>query len=444
MKKNLIFLSKRFYLNTLCFALLLLATNCSKEGLTQTPTNGAEEVLEETKTPSTAKSSKSVKMAITGIWASASQNSTHTPDKAIDGNNSTRWTANGTVYLYVDLGASQKIDYAKVSHFKGNSRRYTMKFHVRNSTNASWSLVGTKTSPGTTNSLYDYDLVNSTNRYLRITCTGNTANGYSNIQELQVWGTPADGGGGGGGGGGGSSAKDILGGLTNWKLNAYSGNLNVSSNNNGLSYVDNASKNDNSDWFYGSNGYAYFKTYPGNPTSGGSSNPRTELREMTSNGSSRMYWDGTTSTEHKMKWTIRVEDLPPSGKLCFGQIHSRGSFDDLIRVQVQGSNGQNSGSVKLRLLGYATEELLGGGQTVDFDFRMDRDYSFELTMKNKKIRLYALNSSGSRTRTLFTSGSINSDENYFKAGCYLQSTKNSHKNSSVYGLVGMSSITVSH
>ncbi|MDO5972149.1 polysaccharide lyase family 7 protein [Flavivirga aquimarina] len=440
MKKNENYLSRTFCLNVLLIGILFLIASCSNEPPTIDLANEIEEEIVDEKGPSTAKSSKSVKMSITGISASATHSSNYSASRAIDGNLNTRWTASGTVYLYLDLGSTALIDYVKIAHHAGNSRVYTMKFHVRNSTSASWNLVGTKSSPGNTNGLYDYDLVNSNNRYMRVTCTGNTSNGFSDIKELEIWGTP-------GSGSSGSSAKDILGGLTNWKLNAYSGSLNVSSSNNGLSYVDSASKNDNSNWFYGSNGYAYFKTYPGNPTSSsGTSNPRTELREMTSNGSSLIHWDGTTSTEHSMKWTVRVDDLPPSGKVCFGQIHaiSGSSFDDILRVQVQGSSGQNSGSVTLRLLGYATEDLLGSGQSINFNFNMDTAYSFELTMQNKIVKLYALNSSGSRTSTLFTSGSIDSDANYFKAGCYLQSTSSSDSGSSVYGLVGISSLSVSH
>lgn len=441
MKKNETFLNKNHYLNALFIVLLLLIASCSDNNPIPIldPTNDTGQV-----TPSTAKSSKSVDMTITAISASATHSSTYTADKAIDNNYNTRWTASGTVYLYIDLGSTALIDYVKISHYKGDSRRYTMKFHVRNSTSASWSLVGTKSSPENTTSLYDYDLVNSNNRYIRVTCTGNSDNGFSDIKEIEIWGTPSTTGGGGTGSG---TAADNLGGLTNWKLNAYSGSLNVSSSNNGLSYADNASKSDNPSWFYGSNGYAYFKTYPGNPkSSSGTSNPRTELREMTSNGSTEIHWDGTTSTEHSMKWTARVDDLPPSGKLCFGQIHAKSgsSFDDILRVQVEGSSGQNSGSVTLRLLGYATEQLLGSGQSISFSFNMDTAYSFEVTMQNKIVKLYALNSSGSRTSTLFTSGTIDSDENYFKAGCYIQSTSSSDSGSSVYGLVGISSLSVSH
>ena len=242
--------------------------------------------------------------------------------------------------------------------------------------------------------------------------------------------------------GGGSTASGIIGGRSNWKLNGFSGNLRVGNNDNGLDYRDDASLN-NSHFFFENNGYAVFRCYPGNPTSGGSSNPRSETREQIGGGDG--YWDGTTNTERSMKWRFRIEDLPPSGKLCFGQIHERSDkFDDIIRVQVEGNGGQNSGNVDLRILGYVTEEVEGSGRTINFNMKMDTEYYFELTMRKSVVRLYELNNSGNRVRELFKSENLgDTDENYFKAGCYLQSTKSSHSGSNTYGQVAIRDLRVS-
>jgi len=135
---------------------------------------------------------------------------------------------------------------------------------------------------------------------------------------------------GGSSGGGSGTAAAIIG--NGWKLNGFSGSLNVGSSDNNLDYADDASTNE-SHFFFEKNGYAAFRCYPGSPTSGGSSNPRSELREEIDGGDG--YWNGDTNTERSMKWKVRIEDLPPSGKLCFGQIHERDDkFDDIIRVQV--------------------------------------------------------------------------------------------------------------
>ncbi|MFK7925604.1 MAG: polysaccharide lyase family 7 protein [Bacteroidia bacterium] len=247
------------------------------------------------------------------------------------------------------------------------------------------------------------------------------------------------------------SPASNLGGLADWKLNAFSGTLNISQSNNGLSYVDNKqplSTHSNSNWFYLSNGYTYFKCHVGNPTSGGSGNPRSELREM--NGSSEVYWDGTTSTEYSMKWKVRIDKLPYSGKLAFGQIHDKSStIDDAVRVQAQGNGLQTTGQIRMRMLGYATdtgENSTAVDDETGFYFNMGQELYLELTMQNSIINLYLLNSSGSRTQTIWTSNSINADESYFKAGCYLQSVKdysNSDKSTSNFGLVGISYLDIS-
>ncbi len=237
---------------------------------------------------------------------------------------------------------------------------------------------------------------------------------------------------------------------TNWKLNGYSGTLNLGATNNGLTYVDNVpgfATHENDNWFYlGDDCWTYFKTYPGNPTSSGSGNPRTELREMVANGSTEISWDGTTVTEHSMIWRVKVDQLSQSGKLCFGQIHagSGSAFDDVIRVQCQGSANQTSGSVTWRILGYVAEDLLGSGQSVG-SFNLGDELYLELTMQNSIVTLYELDSGGTRINTVFTSGAVASTDNYFKAGCYLQSSQGQTANGPTdFGLVGINEITVSH
>jgi len=76
---------------------------------------------------------------------------------------------------------------------------------------------------------------------------------------------------------------------------------------------------------------------------------------------------------------------------------------------------------------------------------MDTEYYFELTLQNSVVRLYELNNSGSRVRTLFTSVNLGDvDENYFKAGSYLQSTRSSHASSNVFGQVAIKDLSVRH
>ncbi len=240
----------------------------------------------------------------------------------------------------------------------------------------------------------------------------------------------------------GDSAEDIIGGRRNWKLNGYTGTFRRGNEDNGLDYADDASLS-NSTFFFEEDGYAVFRSYAGNPTSGGSSNSRSELREQIGGGDG--FWDGTTNTERSMKWRVKVDNLPPSGNLCFGQIHERSDrFDDVIRVQAQGSGGQSSGSINLRIQGYVVEETNDDTRNLDFDMKMDTEYYFELTMRRSVVRLYELNNSGNRVRTLFTSVNVgDADENYFKAGAYLQTTRENHFGSNDYGQISIRDIEVS-
>lgn len=356
------------------------------------------------------------------------------PNKSYDNKLNTRFSINGVgEHITYDLGSSKKVSSIQIAWYKGNSRRANFRVLVGTSTN-NLNQVYQGTSSGNSNNLQTYNFSEKNARYVRVVGLGNSANDWLSITEVKISGNS-----GGNGGGGSNTAAAIIGG--GWKLNGYTGTLNVGSSDNGLNYADNASTAE-SHFFFERNGYAAFRAYPGNPTSGGSSNPRSELREIINGGNG--YWNGNTNTEHSMKWRFRIEDLPPSGKLAFGQIHERDNqYDDVIRVQVQGSAGQNSGSVKLRILGYVTEEIEGSGKTIDFDMRMDTEYYFELTMKNGVVTLYNLNNSGNRIRTLFRSVDIgNADQNYFKAGCYLQSTRSSHSSSNVYGQVLIKNLTV--
>lgn len=238
------------------------------------------------------------------------------------------------------------------------------------------------------------------------------------------------------------SSDDVFGGREEWKLNGYTGTLDVSEDDNGLEYEDDASFDD-SHFYFEDGDYVVFRCYPGNPHSTGSTNPRSELREVIDGGDE--FWDGTTDTERSMIWKFQVNDLPPSGKLAFGQIHENDdSFDDIIRVQADGTGGQTTGSITLRILGYVSEILLGSGEDVDFDFEMDTDYYFELTMANGIVTLYDLDDNGDRETTLFTSGDVgDADENYFKAGVYLQTTTSDQYDSDVYGQVSISELSVS-
>ena len=185
-----------------------------------------------------------------------------------------------------------------------------------------------------------------------------------------------------------------------WKLNAFSGSLNIGSGSygrsgaNGLTYRDRASTSDNNNWFFDTNGYAAFKCHVGNPSSNNSGNMRSELRELDGSGD-EIEWDGTNNTNHRMNYKVQIRRMPTSGKLCFGQIHGSGSFDDVIRLQIDDSNanrgatsGKTSGTYDVQIKGYVTEELDRDNRNKSWArIQMKKEYDVEISMRDEVVRV---------------------------------------------------------
>lgn len=224
--------------------------------------------------------------------------------------------------------------------------------------------------------------------------------------------------------------------LSTWKLNGFTGD--DLSDPEYYEYSTSELQTYNDDrWFYDDDEAVYFKCYVGYPTTETPGNPRVELRQVQDSDSEDVYWDGTTSTVHTMEAQIRVDRLPSSGVLCMMQIHGTDDFDDVIRVQFSGDADQTSGSVRMKISGYVTEDLLGSSQFLDTDFSLEEYHEFVLQMTDSVVTLSA------NGTTIFTSETTSSTENYFKAGNYLQSVQGESFSEDDYGLVRIKSLSVS-
>jgi len=88
----------------------------------------------------------------------------------------------------------------------------------------------------------------------------------------------------------------------------------------------------------------------GKPTSGNTGHPRSELREMKADGTTKAAWD-STSGRHIMAGTSRITELPEDDQasgdarpwICFAQIHDTKNDalhlkgGDIVRLQVEGN-----------------------------------------------------------------------------------------------------------
>jgi len=414
-------LNKRFYLLTiLC---LMLIFGCDQG-------NDFEEVQIENQ-PSL--SVNSVELSVASVSASSAQ-SPNVANRTLDGNLGTRWSAQGVGQnITYDLGSSKPIDYVKIAWFKGNQRTSSFEVWVGNST-GNLEKIKSKTTSGTTNSLETWDLPNRTARYLRIVGKGNSSNNWNSITEVEIFGTNS-GNGGGPQPPSGNFPYDVLN-LRNWKIT-------VPKSQDGDSDADevyvNQSDNDysgdpsfrfyeDSRYFFVSGNSVVFKCNAGTPTTGNSSNPRSELREMLSDGSNEIWWDMRSSQLRKMEIKAKVTKVPSSGKVCFAQIHGRKSrgYDDIIRVQIRASGNAGTGSTgTMYVIGDATNNSADDIGS----YKLGDQINMRIEANNSRVRIYLNNS------LVKTYNNLPSPENYFKAGVYLQSKPSSGFGQASFSLI---------
>lgn len=161
-------------------------------------------------------------------------------------------------------------------------------------------------------------------------------------------------------------------------------------------------------------------------TTSGSGYPRSELREMTDNGTKNASWS-TTSGTHALFIDQAITAVPQTKKhVVAGQIHD--SEDDIIVIRLEypklfvDINGKT-------------------GPTLDPNYTLGKRFTVGFVATEGKIKVY-YNGSSTPVYTLSKSGS----GNYFKAGAYTQSncSKETVCSDSNYGEVIIYGLAVRH
>jgi len=200
----------------------------------------------------------------------------------------------------------------------------------------------------------------------------------------------------------------------------------------GYGFLENLHKKDYDFYYKSGSNWVNFRADAGDPTTGNSDNPRSELREMEAGGVNEIGWDAESSKKRVLNCKFQIVKLPSSGKVCFMQIHGDEDYDgwdDAIRLQVRGSANASSGKVTMYVMGDVVNEKADDLFTVDIGSTIQ----MTLVAQNGKITVHNGSSNSSAIRTY----DCDSGKNYFKAGIYLQS-----KPTSGYGEVRFKSIQV--
>lgn len=120
------------------------------------------------------------------VAAIASADDGNVPANAIDGNLSTRWSADGVgSWIRADLGAARPVSAVRIAWYRGDERNTSFVISL-SSDGLSFSDVFAGTSSGTTVDFEMYAFGVSNARYVKVTVNGNTQNDWASISELEV------------------------------------------------------------------------------------------------------------------------------------------------------------------------------------------------------------------------------------------------------------------
>ncbi|GAB4051279.1 polysaccharide lyase family 7 protein [Catellatospora paridis] len=357
-------------------------------------------------------------LTVSAITASGDDG--NVPANTVDNNLSTRWSDEGDgVWIRYDLGSSQTVGWIALGWHRGNERPFT--FDVQTSTDgSSWSTaIGGRTSSGTTTAQEEYDFSDRTARYVRVVGHGNTVNEWTSITETDIYGAGSP---GGGGGGNCAYPAQVLN-LTNWKETLPTGSSESPTE------IKQPALNTFAvdPWFKvnASCDGVQFRSAVNGVTTSGSGYPRSELREMTNNGTSNAAWSSTSGT-HTLVISQAVTNLPATKPhVVAGQIHD--SEDDVTVFRLEGSSL------------YLTNGDDTHYKLITSSYQLGTRFEAKFVVSGGQVKAY-YNGTLQATLSKSFSGA------YFKAGAYTQAncTNSSPCSSSNYGQVVIYSVTVSH
>ncbi|XID92179.1 polysaccharide lyase [Paenibacillaceae bacterium WGS1546] len=129
-----------------------------------------------------------------GVTASGNEEG-NGPENTIDGDLSTRWSAEGEQWLRYDLGESRELSQVAIAFFQGSARATIFRIEGSDDGNT-WRTLFDGQSSGRFTVPEPFALDNAKARYIRIAGSGNTINKWNSITEVRLYGTSGDNDGG--------------------------------------------------------------------------------------------------------------------------------------------------------------------------------------------------------------------------------------------------------
>jgi len=142
--------------------------------------------------------------------------------------------------------------------------------------------------------------------------------------------------------------------------------------------------------------------------------PRSELRETYSNGTLRNWL--YSAADNQLRATLAVNQVPSTGKIVIGQIHTKDSTSPMVKLEYQYKPKTSTGNIvaKVRM---RPDDAEGQVITVATGVKMDRNFSYMIHLSPKGA--LGISAAGYNWRTTIDP-SWKDKPLYFKAGVYVQ------------------------
>jgi hypothetical protein len=176
----------------------------------------------------------------------------------------------------------------------------------------------------------------------------------------------------------------------------------------------------NSRYFTDTSAGLYFFAPVDGLTTKGSSYPRSELREGNPDGS--LYnWHDTDFRTSELSATLRVVQLPSTGKLVVGQIHGLQNGQPLVKLEVD--NGNLKALARDKPAGSSVSHPLNGPDGKQLHFAIGESFSYRIKVGNSvdgKTQSLGVSINGNEVWSQQLDASWRDVGLYFKAGAYVQ------------------------
>lgn len=185
------------------------------------------------------------------------------------------------------------------------------------------------------------------------------------------------------------------------------------------------------EWFKKtSEGLNFYVNSKGACTTGGSDNPRSELREMSADGSKEYNWDPSKGT-HRMIIRQKVTELNVKGDsagVVIGQIHDVGKdIDDYTVFRLEG-----------KTLYAFVDGKKSKSKVIDSNFPLNQEISLGFSVENNTVKFLYDRNGGAQPPEVHNVGYPGgSDGAYFKAGNYCQCGKDGRSGSTRVIITGL-------